>query len=649
MTLFRQLFWGTSIAFLGILIATETIYIRNAHKYLQEQLASHSQNAATSLGLVLPAAMAMNDRVRAEVTVNALFDRGYYQSIRVLNIQGETVVLKILPVAPAEVPQWFVNTLPLETPSAESLVSQGWRQLGRVVVSSHPNFAYKQLWRTLLEATLGLAFFYLLALVALHGFLTRILKPLRAIEAAAHAISERDFRLIESIPDAPELRSVVNQINSMSNKLREIIEHEVQQAIRFRDESSKDVRSGLESRRGFEAYVKALLEDRDDPGSGAMYMLQLTDFEGYNTRHGFREGDALLKDIALALQSIEPARDILRSRVNGATFVVVVPNISRAEAVQLGQALTAALNAVVEALPDETAVGFGCGAVYFSGQAVTLHALLAQCDMAMQQSLSNGNRLCVLQNLTGDDQSKGSLHWKQLILDAIAAQRVRLFAQPVMDIRNRQQLQIEIFGRLRQENGDLVPAELFIPMANRHGLTPAFDLAILKKLFGGMANGMITDQEVAINLSVYSIHDAALLDWLRSAMRADPLLAKRLIFEFSEFGIVQDRAGVEIFVTEMRKLGANFAVDNFGLHQSAFEYLQTLKPRYLKLSQAYIRDLQSNHKHQLFISSVVLIARQLNIRVIVLGVEDVAMLELATNLGVDGYQGYLTGKLSELD
>ncbi|MDO8311217.1 MAG: EAL domain-containing protein [Sideroxyarcus sp.] len=649
MTLFRQLFWGTSIAFLLILIATETIYIRNAHKYLQEQLASHSQNAATSLGLVLPAAMAEGDPIRAEVTVNAMFDRGYYQSIRVLNIRGETVVLKTLPVAPADVPQWFVNLLPLETPSAESLVSQGWRQLGRVVVSSHPNFAYKQLWRTLLEATLGLALLYMLVLFSLHKFLLRILKPLRAIKEAAQAISGRDFKIIESIPDEPELRSVVNEINLMSNKLRGIIEHEVQQAIRFRDEACKDIRSGLESRRGFEEYVKALLEDRNNLGSGAMYMLQFADFEGYNIRHGFREGDALLKDIALALQSIWPTRDLLRSRVNGATFVIVVPNISRNEAEQLGNELMVAVNAVFAALRDEIPVSFGCGAVYFSDQPVTMNALLAQCDMAMLQSLSNGNRLCVLQNLTGDDQSKGSLHWKQLIMDAIAAQRVRLFAQPVMDIRNKQQLQIEIFGRLQQENGELVPAEQFIPMANRHGLTPAFDLAILKKLFGGMANGMITDQEVAINLSVYSIRDALLLDWLRSAMRADPLLAKRLIFEFTEFGIVQDRVGVEIFVTEMRKLGANFAVDNFGLHQSAFEYLQTLKPRYLKLSQAYIRDLQSSHKHQLFISSVVMIARQLDIRVIVLGIEDVAMLELATHLGVDGYQGYLTGKLSGLD
>lgn len=648
MTLFKQLFWGSSIAFLVVLGATETIYIKNAHKYLQEQLASHAQDAATSLGMVLPAAMGENDVVRTEVTVNALFDRGYYQSIRVLNIKGETLVLKTLPPAPAEVPQWFVNVLPMDTPSAESLVSKGWKQLGRVVVSSHPNFAYKQLWRTLVEATLGLAFLYLLTLVALHSFLTRILKPLHDIEDVAHAISERDFQLIKVIPSARELHSVVNAINSMSNKLREIIEHEVRQATRFRDESTKDVLTGFENRRGFEVYVEALLEDRKDLNSGAMIMLQIADFQGYNTRHGFRQGDALLKDVAVALRPLGAERDILRSRVNGATFILVVPNISREDSLLLGSELMDAVNAVVDALCDEIQVSVGCGAIYFSGESVTLHGLLAQCDMAMLQSLSNSNRQCVLQNLTEDDQSKGSHQWKQLILDTLKAQRVSLFAQPVMNLRNKNQFQIEVVGRLKHESGEFVPAEKFIPMANRHGLTPAFDLAILKKLFERMASGVVANNEVAVNLSVSSIHDQELLDWMFNSMRADPVLSQRLVFEFTEFGIVQDRVGVEKFVMEIRKLGADFAVDNFGLHQSAFEYMQQLKPRYLKLSQAYIRDLSAQQKNQFFISSVVNITRPLDIRVIALGVENADILKLLSDLGVDGYQGYVTGGMIEL-
>lgn len=651
MTLFRQLFLGTSIAFFLVLGAIEGIYVLNAHKYLQEQLSSHAQDAATSLGMVLPVSLADNDLVRVEVTVNAVFDRGYYQSIRVLNTKGETLLLKTLPTAPAGVPQWFVNLLPMDTPTAESLISKGWRQMGRVVVSSHPNFAYKQLWRTLLEATLGLTLLYLLALGALHSFLSRILRPLREIESVAHAISKRDFQMVKTVSGARELRSVVSAINSMSAKLQAMIEYEVRQAMRFRDESNKDPLTGLDNRRGFERQVQSLLEAAADLNSGAMFMLQIDDFQHFNASRGFQEGDAVIKAVAEVLANIWPEQNLLRARINGATYSMMAFNVTREDALRLGDELCAALSSAIAAYQGKSELLFGCGGVYFSESKVALHALMAQCDMAMLQSQASGKSASVLADFVGEEevQGGGSQYWKQLIVDALQAERTTLLVQPVMGLADAHQLQVEVVGRLKNAAGDLVSAGQFIPMANRHRLTAAIDLAILKRLFGWMASGQTRDVEVAINLSIHSIQDGALLEWLNMAMRANPALSKRLVFEFTEFGLVQDQAIVESFVAQIRKLGAEFAVDHFGLHRTAFEYLQHLKPRYVKLSTSYIRGLHENHENQFFISSVVKITHSLDIKVVALGVEDIGVLELLKQLGVDGYQGYVSGEMKELD
>ncbi len=649
MTLFKQLFVGTSVAFLLVLGAMEAIYIKNAHLYLREQLGSHAQDAATSLGIVLPLSLADNDLVRAEVTVNAVFDRGYFQSIRVVNTRGEILLLKTLPAAPAGVPQWFVNVLPMETPAAESLISKGWLQMGRVVVTSHPNFAYKQLWRTLVEATVGLALLYLISLVALHHFLSRILRPLHEIEEVAHAISKQDFQMVKILPGARELRSVVDAINSMSSKLRAIIEHEMRQAAHFRDESRKDVLTGLDNRRGFEQQVLSFLGDTADLSSGAMYLLKIADFQRFNDSNGFREGDTLLKKVAGALSTIWTEQNLLLARISGATFAVAVFNVTREDAVRLSEELCAGMVGATGSGSGESAILFGCGGAYFTGRKVALSALLAQCDMAMLQSQTSTGSVLMDLPEDADEEIKGSLFWKRLILDALQAERLALFAQPVINTSNPRQLQVEVCGRLKNAEGELVLAGQFIPMADRHQLTPAIDLAVLKKLFGQMAGGMITEAEVAMNISIHSIHDGALLDWLTEATRANPELSRKLMFEFTEFGVVQDRAGVERFVAEIRGLGVGFAVDNFGLHRSAFEYLQRLKPRYVKLSPLYIRELSSHHENQFFISSVVNIAHSLEIQVIALGVEDVNMLPLLKDLGADGYQGYVTGGMLELE
>lgn len=646
MTLFRQLFIGTSITFLVLLALVESIYIANARLYMQEQLTSHAQDVATSLGLVLPPALADKDVLRAEITVNAVFDRGFYQSIVVVSAKGEKLIEKSLAPTPPGVPVWFTRLFPMNAPSAESLISKGWQQLGRVIVTSHPNFAYKQLWRTTVEATLGMLLLYVLSLLAIHSFLSRILHPLKEIERVAHAISERDFQQISVLPSARELRSVVKAINSMSAKLFAIIAHEVRQATRYRDESRRDLLTGLDNRRGFEQHVHALLEHGADMVSGAMFMLQLADFNAFNVRHGYKDGDALLKEVAEGLRAVWPGRELLRCRINGPTFAVMAFNITRDEAVALGDGLCAALGVAVGTLRVEPAMAYGCGGVYFAGQKVTLNALLAQCDMELLQSMANGAGLSLLENLRDDEKSKGSQHWRELILDAIAAERVMLLAQPVMNFVGERKLQSEVVGRLVKADGELVLAEHFIPMANRYQLTPAFDLSVLKRLFGRMevAGG---DELVAINFSIHSIHDVELLTWLGAAMHDHPAVARRLVFEFTEFGIVQDRGGIEHFVADMRKLGGQFAVDNFGLHHSAFEYLQKLKPLYVKLSPAYIRNLQDNLENQFFISSVVNITRSLDIRVFALGVEDISVLPLLQELGIEGYQGYVNGGLTE--
>lgn len=228
MSLYKQLFLEISIAFFIALIATESVYIKNAHRYLEVQLASHAQDAATSLGLVLPVSLSEGDLIRANVTVEAIFDRGYYQSIIVENSKGEILVSKSLPANSEDVPEWFVKLFPMDGPVAESLITKGWKQMGKVIVFSYPNFAYKQLWSTLIETSLSLVFLYLLTLLALHSFLFRIIRPLKDIEAVVQSIGERDFQQVESIPAAKELRGVVNAINTMSGKLKLIFDEKYQ-------------------------------------------------------------------------------------------------------------------------------------------------------------------------------------------------------------------------------------------------------------------------------------------------------------------------------------------------------------------------------------------------------------------------------------
>src|SRR4029079_10919045 len=152
MTLRRQLITAVSLLFFVLLAGVEAIYLFNSRAQLQQQLGSQAQDSATALALRLALLRDLAGEGMGETIVNPVFDRGYFREISVLSTDGRTLVRKVLPPGPGDVPGWVARLLPIHAPRAQSLISSGWRELGRVVVQSQPNFAYQQLWHAGVQA-----------------------------------------------------------------------------------------------------------------------------------------------------------------------------------------------------------------------------------------------------------------------------------------------------------------------------------------------------------------------------------------------------------------------------------------------------------------------------------------------------------------
>jgi hypothetical protein len=138
MTVGRLLAAAISALFLVALVGVEAIHLRSAQRHLQQQLESLAQDAATSLGLSLGVLLRGGDPALAETVINPAFDRGHYERIEYLAVTGEHIVNRHLPAGEGDYPAWFVRAFTLHAPTAESLVSAGWNQAGRVRVTVRP-------------------------------------------------------------------------------------------------------------------------------------------------------------------------------------------------------------------------------------------------------------------------------------------------------------------------------------------------------------------------------------------------------------------------------------------------------------------------------------------------------------------------------
>ena len=146
MTLYRQLAVSIIILFAVGFIGTTMISTGNLHSFLESQLKTHAQDTATSLGLSLSPHMHQQDLPIINLMIDAIFDRGYFQSIQLVDIDGNILVVRTRENYKEPVPDWFIRLVSLPTPRAEATVMSGWKQAGSIHVVSHPGLAYQELW-----------------------------------------------------------------------------------------------------------------------------------------------------------------------------------------------------------------------------------------------------------------------------------------------------------------------------------------------------------------------------------------------------------------------------------------------------------------------------------------------------------------------
>jgi len=144
-----------------------------ARAYITEQHTMKNADNATALAISL--SQQHPDPVTVELAVAALFDSGHYESIRVTDPRGRTIVERRSRTVETGAPQWFVDILPIDATPGVASISSGWKQFGTVTLVSHSRFAYRALWQGMIQLVLVMT---LSGLVGVYLF-TRALRRMR--------------------------------------------------------------------------------------------------------------------------------------------------------------------------------------------------------------------------------------------------------------------------------------------------------------------------------------------------------------------------------------------------------------------------------------------------------------------------------------
>ena len=646
MTLYRQLIIFTVVLFLLLFTGTWYAKLANTRTFLTDQLESHVQDTATSLALSISPHVAQKDLTVVEGMINALFDRGYYQKITFADPRGQVLIERVLPVRVEDVPQWFVALVPLRTPEATSDVMAGWNQGGTILVKSHPGYAYATLWNEVLGMTAWFAACAVFLLAAVGIGLKFLLRPLTAVERQADALCRREYQLQDPLPRTREFRSVVEAMNRMTVKVKEMFEEQASRAEGLQERAYQDPVTGLGNRRFFESQVNAELGRQDEDARGLLILLRIHGLEALNQKRGLQAGDELLKRVATLLKSsLNAYADTALSRLTGGDFGIFLPNLSPSEGGIIGTEIAAQLGRVAM---EKTALDDNIGHLGIAScqGSITLSRLLAEADLALSSALQKGANSWELRVVTGDSETlpQGQQHWKDALVKALEERRITLDAQGVVENGPaRKVLQLELFARIMQD-GKPLDAALFMPVAERLKLVSAIDRIVIEEAMKVDFRSMAVDR-VAINLSPSSLEDGAFRGWLFSFLKGLPPEAPHVSFEFSEFAAVQHLQLIREFGAAVRECGHGIGLDHYGRSFSKLGYLQSLRPEYVKIDRAYTGELSGGENDSRFyVASLCSVAHSIDIKVVAEGVESEEQAAVLKELNLDAMQGYFFGR-----
>jgi diguanylate cyclase (GGDEF)-like protein len=406
-----------------------------------------------------------------------------------------------------------------------------------------------------------------------------------------------------------------------------------------------DILTGLPNRAFFLEQLKdAGSYERGKRSMFAILMLDLDRFKNVNDSLGHAAGDALLRQVALRLRSTLRPDDVL-ARLGGDEFAMIQAgcNDQRASSIDLAGRISKLIAEPFQLPGHRVEIGTSIGIAIAPEHGSDQEQLLKKADLALYRSKSAGRNCFTLYDAAMSAELEARNMLEGDLRDAIARCLFELHYQPFFDVQTGRRRGVEALVRWRHPIRGLIPPDQFIPLAEETGLIVALGEWIIRQACDD-ATSWPDDAKVSVNLSPVQFKQAELFDVVESALQQSGLQPERLEIEITESVLLERAAENYAFMERLKGIGVSLALDDFGTGYSSLSCLTTFPFDKIKIDKSFMGSLSMHHKSSAIISSIVTLARGLNMSVTAEGVETREQLEGLRTLGVNFAQGYLLGR-----
>jgi diguanylate cyclase (GGDEF)-like protein/PAS domain S-box-containing protein len=395
-----------------------------------------------------------------------------------------------------------------------------------------------------------------------------------------------------------------------------------------------------------------LSAERDLKSFSAILFIDLDNFKILNDTRGHDVGDLLLIEVSVRLKSCVRAEDTV-ARLGGDEFVVILEQLSgdieqaTAQAELVGEMIRKELGRLYLIKDFDHYSTPSIGINMFHGEEMSVDELLKRADTAMYQAKQAGRNAVRF----FDPAMQAALEARSKLEDdlrfALESDQLKLLLQMQVNESN-QIIGAEALIRWEHPEQGLIYPSQFVPFAEESLLILPIGQWVLEtacaQLMEWQSNPMMQDLNIAINVSARQFRQADFVEQIRSTLAKFDILPSKLKLELTESLVFDNIADSIKKMRELRAIGIQFAMDDFGTGYASLIYLKSLPLSQIKIDRSFVRDIAIDRDDEIIVQTIISMAHNLGLEVIAEGVETIEQLEFLRKSGCKAFQGHLFGK-----
>ena len=416
-----------------------------------------------------------------------------------------------------------------------------------------------------------------------------------------------------------------------------------------------DPLTGLPNRVLFMERLNRVLARSKTPGSPpfAVLFIDVDRFKVINDSLGHGAGDELLTGLARRLETGLRATDTVSrfegehtlARLGGDEFTIILDGIGDPErALAVGNRLRAAVAQPFPLLDRDVVTSISVGIVMSADRYARAEDMVRDADTAMYRAKELGKARCEIFDTSMLEAAQERLRLESELRVALDHQELEVFYQPIVSLAEARLCGFEALLRWHHPRRGLVSPAEFIPTAEDTGLIVPIGNWVLAEAcrqlraweqeFPGSAG-----LTVSVNLSARQCMQPGLVDDVRRILETAGVAPPRVKLEITEGVVLENSDAVARVLHDLRALGVQLGLDDFGMGYSALSYLQRFPFQTIKIDRAFVSGMQEGGNTEI-IRAIVSLAAGLSMNVTAEGVETLEQMNRLKELACEFGQGF---------